>query len=224
MKNPAVSAEQYGAAQAVLSGRSSIMPVSVARELVDSTPERKRREFARALAKRRNPLEAAADLAEAWSGRPAKKVTEITEQLKTHGVLTDLGAMECLEIVDPRDERYVIPIKFGRGVRLASSEDGRQLYLVGGDQRVDVEPFGIEMDKDSVVLGQAHAITYCTAKHHLGKADKTPGPYRHVFADEGGEGPMVTYDCLNHLVNFHGGTYEIKRDMDHGRHSAGIRN
>ena len=51
--NPASSASQYGAAQAVLSGASSLMPRKVARELIDSTPERLRQKFARELAARR---------------------------------------------------------------------------------------------------------------------------------------------------------------------------
>ena len=48
--NPAVSAAQYGMAQAVLSGASTGMPVSVARELVDKTSPAMRRKFAKQLA------------------------------------------------------------------------------------------------------------------------------------------------------------------------------
>jgi len=173
--------------------------------------------------RKRNPLAAAEQLSEAWHGRKPQKVTVLDEELHVHSKLVDLGGMECLEICD-ENERYVIPIKFGHDVRLCSSEDGKQLYLMGGNQEVDVKPFGVEMDKDSVVLGRAHAITYYTAKMHLGREDKKPGPYRHVFGEEGGVGPMVTYDCLNSLISLHGGTYEIKRDMDGGKYSAGIRN
>ena len=48
--NPAVSAAQYGMAQAVLSGASTGMPVSVARELVDKTSPATRSKFAKELA------------------------------------------------------------------------------------------------------------------------------------------------------------------------------
>lgn len=51
--NPAISASQYGMAQAVLSGLSKSMPVRVARELVDKTPKKLREKFAKELAKRR---------------------------------------------------------------------------------------------------------------------------------------------------------------------------
>lgn len=55
-RNPAVSASQYGLAQAVLSGRSKAMSKKVARELVDKTPAHLRSEFAGELAERRgNP-------------------------------------------------------------------------------------------------------------------------------------------------------------------------
>lgn len=245
-RNPAVSAQQYGAATAVLGGHSDIMPKSVAREIVDSTPKKLRSKFARQLANpggtellgiletlpsmgpllpkrvKKNPLKEAEDLSEAWHGRPPEKVTVLDEVLHVHGKLVDLGGMECLEICD--GEKYVIPIKFGHDVRLCSSEDGKQLYLMGGSQEIDVEPFGVEEDKDMVVLGEAAAIVYFTSKCHLGKADKIPGPYRHVFADENGERPTVLYDCRNHLILFAGGSYKIQRDMDGGRHSAGIRN
>lgn len=54
-ENPAVSAKQYGLAQAVLSGRSKAMPKDVAREIVDRTPHGMRSEYARELAQERNP-------------------------------------------------------------------------------------------------------------------------------------------------------------------------
>lgn len=57
-KNPAVSAEQYGLAQAVLSGavRGPSMPKEVAREIIARTPQKERVKFAEQLAaKRKNP-------------------------------------------------------------------------------------------------------------------------------------------------------------------------
>lgn len=172
-------------------------------------------------ARRKNPLESAASLSEAWHGRPSKSIEEVTEKIHTHSVLTKLGRLMEIGIADGK---YEIPIAFGKGVTLCSSEDGRQLYLVGGNQEVDVKPFDVPLDKDLVVLGEASSITYWTAKMHLNEEDKTPGPYRHEFADENGERPTVLYECLNHLVLLAGGTYNIKRDMDAGKHSAGIRN
>ncbi len=53
--NPAVSAAQYGLAQAVLSGQSTSMPVSVARELIRKTPAALRGKYAKELTGGRNP-------------------------------------------------------------------------------------------------------------------------------------------------------------------------
>lgn len=179
---------------------------------------------------RRNPIDAAAELSEAWHGRPAKHITEVVEQLHVHSVLAEFALMEELEIIDESNARYAIPIRFGHDTILASSEfrvvNGEKvatsLYLVGGRQKVDLKPFGLIDDRDSLVLGQAFSITYNTAKFHLGKEDKKPGPYRHVFGEEGGVGPMITYDTMNDLLAFHGGTYAVKVDID-GKYSAGIR-
>jgi hypothetical protein len=48
--NPAESAAQFGLAEAVLAGTSNVMPVSVAREMIDATPKTLRSKFARELA------------------------------------------------------------------------------------------------------------------------------------------------------------------------------
>jgi hypothetical protein len=53
--NPAVSAAQYGMAQAVLNGASTGMPVAVARELIQKTPAKLRKKYAEELAGNRNP-------------------------------------------------------------------------------------------------------------------------------------------------------------------------
>jgi hypothetical protein len=166
-------------------------------------------------------VDAAADLSQAWHGRPAKSVTEVAEKFHVHSVLTDLGGLEEIGIADGR---YEIPLRFGHDTRLCSNEAGTQLYVVGGSQKIDLKAFGLPTDKDCVVLGEAASVTYFSQKMHLGKEDKIPGSYRHVFSEEsGGERPVVLYDALNCVVSFAGGVYRIDRDMDGGKFSAGIR-
>ena len=75
--NPAVSAAQYGMAQAVLSGASTGMPVSVARELVDKTPHATRSKFARELAG--NPVE------------PMGLASELVRELHRRDLIDDHG-------------------------------------------------------------------------------------------------------------------------------------
>src|SRR5579872_2340992 len=99
--------------------------------------------------RKRNPVAAAARLSEAFHGRPAKSQTEYVEELRDHGVLAELGRLN--EIVLRRPVRT---IKFDAATRLASSEDGNQLFIVGGDQSVDLEAFDVDATKEKVCLGE----------------------------------------------------------------------
>lgn len=192
---------------------------------VDRKIEREMREKGYRNPSKRNPELAAADLAEAWHGKPARNATEFIEQIHVHEFLTDLGRLMELEV--SADGRYAKTVKFDKDTRLASSENGKQLYVVGGDQTLDLGAFGIkgdEAEKDLVVVGDVLAVTYVTAKHHLGKADKTPGPYRHALGEDGGECPTLLYDTMNGTIGFAGGSYKIVPNDYDGRHSAGLRN
>jgi HNH endonuclease len=191
-------------------------------KIIHETPKAKRREFAGEIWDRRkargNPVDAARDLAEAFHGRSAGEVIEVIEELEEHGVLADLGRLN--EIVIRKPKRT---IRFDKNTRLASSEGGTQLFIVGGDQSVDLGAFpDVNQAKETVVLGEAESITYTTAKFHLGEEDKESGPYQHEFAEEGGTRPLVIYDTRNQLLSLAGGSYVIEIDMD-GKYSAGIK-
>jgi len=153
-QNPAVSGAQYRLAQSVLSGSNleTGMSRKVAQEIVDRTPAGKRREFSR-----RNPEEAAAELSEAWHGRPAKSATDILETVHYHGVLTELGQLQELKVMVT--SRKAQAIRFDEETMLCSSENGKQLYIVGGDQSLDLEALGIsgeEAEKDCVMVGRVY--------------------------------------------------------------------
>jgi hypothetical protein len=221
-RNPAESAKQYRLAQAVLSGtsRAKSMTKKAAQEIVDRTPAKLRRLFMK-----QNPEDAAAQLSEAWHGRPAKTATDHIDVIHYHGVLTDLGRLK--EITVMVTERKGQNILFDKDTRLASSENGKQLYVVGGDQSIDLGALGIEgeeAEKDCVIVGPVYSIVYVTAKFHLGKADIQIGPYQHELAEDGGEMPILIYDTLNQEVGFAGGSYFIDPTDYDGSHSAGIRN
>lgn len=194
-------------------------------DAVDRKIEREMREKGyRNPATRRNSADAAAAVSEAWHGRPAKTATKYDETLRYHGKLADLAGMVRLEIlVSPT---RVQKIDFQRNVRLGTNPGRTQLYLVGGDQSIDLKVFSItghEAKKELVPIGPVYAITYWTAKQHLGRADKKAGPYRHVFAEHGQQAPILLYDTLNRTQLLAGGSYHIDLDMDFGKHSAGIR-
>jgi len=223
-ENPAASAVQYRLAQAVLDGtaRSSTMTKKVAQEIVDKTPAKLRSEYMKR--NPRNPVDAAAELSESWHGRPAERATDYNESFRYHGVLTDLGRLqEVMVLVTDRKGQLIL---FDAKTRLASSENGKQLYVVGGDQSLDLGALGItgeEAEKDLIPIGEVHHLVYVTAKMHLGKADQKRGPYEHKLGEESGVMPILMYDRLNKACGFAGGVYNIDPTDYDGKHSAGIR-
>jgi hypothetical protein len=195
---------------------------------------------------RRNPLESAGQLAEAFLGRPAETVTEYEEMLREHTVMADLAQLLYFVVWQENDLVYRLAeggkfsdlkrggqkIEFDAETRVASNEAGTQLYVIGGDQSVDLAAFEVDPGKESIPLGRIVCVEYHAAKHHLGKADRTPGPYVHDFAEEwleeGGEVPLgvfplLVYDAMNERLSLAGGIYHIDLDMNDGRHSAGLR-
>ena len=276
--NPARSASQYGAAQAVLSGMSELMPKKVARELVSKTPPAKREAFARELAKRRNstaadyarwgrqdgqlgslrdfskadagrrfddawpvkekrdvrrskaksaylrsflaelkkpwgvlrnPEAEAAAVFEEFHGTPATGFDEVEVLKHEHSVLAGLGQLLELK-VRGRDGKltYSWPQTGSRAVRLCVSEDRGQLYLVGGDQEVNLSELGVDdsMPKDFVTVGEATNIEYLTEK---GFHNFEPTRYTHKFGEETGEFPILSYDVRSKLLYFTDGAYRV---------------
>lgn len=207
--NPARSASQYGTAQAVRAGTSRIMPRQVARELIAETPAHKRRQFARELAARRRPNQgqSAAELSEQFHGRPLERVTRVSETVLERAELAELGRLLELHVVTFAGDAYVLPFE-RKQVRLCASPDGGQLYLLAGDQDVDLDSLGIEhLSKDEVPLGLLTAIVYHTAK---GFHDFEPTDYIHDFGEEGGELPLVSFDRLNRALRISGGSYRVE--------------
>jgi hypothetical protein len=166
---------------------------------------------------RDNPYESAAELSEAFHGRPAESVSYVETPLHVHSTLTELGRLVSIELKDGTE------LEFDADTMLSSNEAGTHLFVDGGDQSVDLGMFP-ECDgtKEACSLGKAKYITYETAKFHLGRRDKTPGPYRHKFGDESGDLPSLEYDTVNRLLSFVGGHYYIDLDLE-GGYSAGIR-
>ena len=169
-----------------------------------------------------NPADEAAALSAAFHGRPARVATEITELRAEHGYLADLGGMEELVVTEPGSRsRRGLPIRFGHDTRLGSNEDGTQLFLVGGDQAVDLAAIpwlrrdgaggngGNGAGKEKVLIGPVASITYYADKAHL---DSGPGSYQHTFGEDGGEPPVLVYDTRNEELELVGGSYRVAVD------------
>jgi hypothetical protein len=165
----------------------------------------------------RNPAEDAARAYEGFHGRPSEQWVEITEQLHEHKYLFAIGELLSMEIIS--ESGVSITVKNfatgdGKLCFLCGNEQRKtrpQMFLVGGDQRVNLSLFGIrEPIHESEVLGLLNKIDYYTIKDHLGK-DGGEADYRHKLKKvKIREKPTVTYDTRNGLLSFHGGNYTIE--------------
>lgn len=152
----------------------------------------------------------AAALSEAFHGRPARKITEVEEPADGRTTLTDLGRLVALTIrlLEGSRAGASADLAFTDDVRLCASPDGRGLYLVGGDQTLDLGRLGLgSLRRDYVLIGQAKTITYHTRKafHNFEQSD-----YIHKFGEDGGTLPIVGYDTLNGRLFLIGGSYKVK--------------
>lgn len=230
--NPAVSGNQYRLAQTVLDGKSDLIPVSVAREIVDSTPKWLRSKYmkertenmGRRGSRQRNSsgtLEESTELTEGFHGRKAEYVEDILEIEKYRKNLAHLGDLVEFEILC-RNGKQVTPINFAdhdsdEHVSVGGTPDRQQIILSGGNQSIDLDSFfeisDTEKRKDYVRVGEIYSISYFTDKHHLTgpKYQKDGTEYIHVFGEEEeGERPELVYDRLNQRMMIIGGSYEIR--------------
>lgn len=158
--------------------------------------------------RRSNPESSAASMYETFHGRPSTEVLEVEETIHFHENLAALGELVELKVATPT--RKDVTINFDSGTQLACNEEGTQLYIIGGDQSLDLSEMGFKgpaADKESVILGVLYELTYHTEKSfHKFK----PTDYYHALGEETGDQPTLVYDRVNQLLSVAGGAYEIK--------------
>lgn len=175
---------------------------------------------------KRNPEEAADYLYEKFHGRPSEQTVVVEKQIHHHDHLTGLGDLVEIWIETPTG--LLAQIEFPENDRpiLSSSEDGTQLYIEGGQQKIDLKKLemdGKEWRKDRMCLGKfalpegkrKHNITYFTEKsfdrwepifyeHDLGEQNEgEPKSKRR-------ESPVLIYDPRSEQLEIAGGEYTIK--------------
>lgn len=209
LRNPAASAAQYRLAQAVLSGtaRETGMPKSVAREIVERTPERMRKVYMK-----RNPEDAAEELYEKFHGAPSEESIVVEEEHHYHSNLTALGVLIELKVKTVPGPRATLRFSHKNEedtVYLASNEAGTQLFFENGDQQIDLEAMGFDSkmaNRDSVVIGSLRTVVYRTRK----KFDRMESvDYVHQMGEESKQFPVLLYDTINQKLSVSGGAYEI---------------
>src|SRR5208282_99722 len=166
-----------------------------------------------AVRRRRGSNPAAADLREAFTGRPAEWVTIEDEPHMPAGDYAKLGRLQAL-YVKPVTGGQVMQINFGPGqaaTAVVADETGVQIYFVGGDQDVSdsLSGFGARDEGDGVfLLGEARRIDYKQRKEHV--PDPEIDEWRHEFGEESGVRPEVFFDSRNRRLLLEGGEYTIR--------------
>ena len=157
--------------------------------------------------KRRNPGEEdAAAMYEEFHGRAPEFIEEIDYQSHSRVHMAELGQLKVLVIALPSGEAYKLSFK---GVVVACSPNGGQLYFVKGDQNVDLEVLGLgdTLPKDQIDLGECRRIEYETQK---GFHDFLDVDYWHNFGEEDGRFPTLHFDVLNRALYLSGGAYQVR--------------
>jgi len=168
-------------------------------------------------------LQRAGQLSQAFHGRPPQKVYEVDQAIVARQDLAFLGAMEELAVATPNGELHELAIS--PKVRLCADPDGRQLYLIGGDQQITdahLRRMGADPRQDSIDLGEAVAICYVAVKRHLGNADDDA--YHHFFGEadaqkQAGDAAVAQFygDYDNNQPPDSAGFYEEFPDLDRPR-------
>jgi hypothetical protein len=99
-------------------------------------------------------------------------------------------------------------------VLLCSTENGKHLYIEGGDQKINLAAVGLGelSSKESAVIGTVTHVVYHVQKKFDGKVEEYD--YVHKFSeDSDGLRPMLRYDIRNAHLYLDGGVYHIPRPL-----------
>ena len=162
-------------------------------------------------------MEQAVQLYQSFHGKDPKEISERQESAAMRLEYVFLGALDYILFRTPLDEDAKINFD-GEGVKLASSPDGKQLYLIGGNQNILPLLDEDSQQKDFIDLGDALEVQYVARKIH-GKFQ--PVSYYHKFGEKTGSLPRLFFDKLKKRIFFSGGDYKI--DTSEGV-SPGIEN
>lgn len=160
---------------------------------------------------KRNPALGAKAMFEKFHGKPSTKFIDYKTAQHYHRHLADKGDLIYLKVLLPDDAPMKAVELRPKGVMCAMSEDGGQIYFIGGDQKLNLTKLGLasQLPKDHVVIGPVFEIEYLTEKKF---DDFKPLNYFHPFGDEGGELPTLCYDVRSELMYLVGGSYQCRAE------------
>jgi HNH endonuclease len=184
--------------------------------------EMTRRSIAGRKRARSNPAAESHKAYEEFHGHEPEEHFSVSQKVHLHKHLAGAGFLTSLAI-DAIDGKHRVTLHTFKGALLAFNEKKNQLFIRGGDQRVNLKDFGIRPSEAHEVetLGKAHGIGYDTRKDHLG-SEGGQATYTHVFRTTNENGkhvvvkmtrcPDVIYEVPNEQLIFSGGSYKIRRE------------
>jgi hypothetical protein len=154
-------------------------------------------------------------IAELFHGRPVKEEITVTESIREHDWLWRIGPLVKLKIRTLTKRNATLPFhQTEEGmVHLFCSPDGRQFYLRGGDQELDLKALdmgpGSDWYRDHMIIGEAKEITYRDKKkfHHFKLTE-----YYHKLGEETKKKPMLAYDAFANKMQIVGGQYRVETE------------
>ena len=154
-------------------------------------------------------------IAELFHGRPVKETITVTEQIREHDWLWRIGPLVNLKVRTLTKQNATFPFHQDEEnmVHLFCSPDGRQFYLRGGDQEIDLKALGMgpgtDWFRDQMLIGEAKEITYRDKKkfHRFALTE-----YFHKLGEVSNEKPMLAYDALAKKLSILGGQYRIETE------------
>ena len=173
----------------------------------------------------RNPEEDAAQMYEKFHGKPSTGEVAVEEQVHEHEHLATLGVLinmvvatlSGFEATIGLPEKEAAKLSFDESTAdpdamyLATNEEGTQLYIVGGDQSLDLSALKMaDFERDDMVVGQLLELTYRTKKKF--DAFKLVD-YYHELGEETGDIPLLRYEPRSEHLYISGGKYKIKKPM-----------
>ncbi len=158
--------------------------------------------------KRGNPEPDAVALFREFHGRDPETVKTVVSEEHEHEWMTELGPLEGLVVETMSGLKATINFEGEDMPSLASSEDGKQLFVVG-DVELDLGKLrmaGPKWERDLMTIGTLTQFTYIARKDHI---DKRKTSYFHNTAEAGGPTkPMLLYEPQNKRLLISGGNYK----------------
>lgn len=146
---------------------------------------------------RRNPA-AERELYESFTGKRARKNSDVTAPTGTPSHVAKLGDLRLIQTTDGRKWKFS-----GPHAPVLAADRRQKLHVVGGRYRAN--PAGES-------CGEIDRIEYEASKPHLGHAKRSI--YYHQLGEDTGERPTLRID-QDGLIRIEGGAYWIESDGIH---------